>query len=78
MASPHQIREMTHAQPSRAFTMHLVDGPNYLVGHHDFLRVSPNMRHWDLTIHDEDGPHLIDLNLVVELQPVPDWAQVSP
>jgi len=78
MASPNQIRDLMHAQPFRAFTIHLVDGRTYFVKHPDFISISTNGRHRDLTVHDDDGVHLIDLNLVVELHPNPTPAQTGP
>jgi hypothetical protein len=71
MASPSQIRELMHAQPFRPFTVHLVDGRTFAVPHPDFISLSVNGRHRDLTIHDEDGVHLLDITLVVELHPQP-------
>jgi hypothetical protein len=75
MASPNQIREMMHAQPFRAFTVHLVAGRSYYVRHPDFIAISADARHRDLTIYDDAGMHLIDLNLVVEHHPAPEPAQ---
>jgi hypothetical protein len=71
MASVAQIREVMHAQPFRPFTVHLVDGRTYAVPHPDFIAVSTSLRNRDLTVHDDDGVHLIDLALVVEIHPSP-------
>ena len=69
MATIEQVREAMHRAPFQPFTVHLVDGRSYLVKHPDFISI-PTTRHGrDLTVHDDDGPHWIDLNLVVELQP---------
>ncbi|MFI5458856.1 MAG: hypothetical protein ACHRXM_25795 [Isosphaerales bacterium] len=69
MATIEQLRNATHAVPFQPFTVHLVDGRSYLVKHPDFIALPAPPRGRDLTVHDEDGPHWIDLNLVVELQP---------
>ena len=78
MASSNQIRDLMHAQPFRAFTIHLVDGRTFFVKHPDFIAISTDGRHRDLTVHDDDGVHLIDLNLVVQLHPTPTPAQIGP
>jgi hypothetical protein len=64
-----------HAQPFRPFTVHLADGRSYLVRHPDFIAISTTDRGRDLTVHDDDGPHYIDLLLVVEIHPQPAAAQ---
>jgi hypothetical protein len=71
MASAVQIREAMHAQPFRPFTIRLVDGRNDTVRHPDFFSVSTRLRNRDLTVHDDDGVHLIDPALVVEVHPDP-------
>jgi hypothetical protein len=71
MTSVAQIREVMNAQPFRPFTIHLVDGRSYSVPHPDFVSVSTSLRNRDLTVHDDDGVHLIDLALVVEVHPAP-------
>jgi hypothetical protein len=60
-----------HAAPFRPFTVHLVDGRTYSVKHPDFVAIPTTDRGRDLTIHDDDGPHHLDLNLVVEIHPAP-------
>ena len=55
----------------------LVDGQFYTVRHPDFISVPTLPRGRNLVIHDNEGMHLIDLNLVVEVQ-VPDAAASSP
>jgi hypothetical protein len=66
-----------HVAPFRPFRVYLVDGRSYLVRHPDFISVAASGRHRDLTIQDDDGPHYLDLGLVVELHPetVPSQAE---
>ncbi len=71
MATIEQVRNAMHAQPFQPFTVHLVDGRSYLVKHPDFISVSSQPRGRDLTVHDDNGPHYIDLGLVVEIHPQP-------
>jgi hypothetical protein len=71
MATIEQVRNVMHAVPFQPFTVHLVDGRRYLVKHPDFIAIPTTPRGRDLTVHDDDGPHLIDLNLVVELHAEP-------
>jgi hypothetical protein len=68
MATIQQVREAMHTQPFRAFTVKLVDGQSYVVKHPDFIAVPTLPRGRDVVIHDEKGMHLIDLNLIVEVQ----------
>jgi hypothetical protein len=77
MASFSQIREAMHAQPFRPFTVHLVDGRTYFVKHPDFIAIPTSPRGRDLTIHDDEGPHYLDLTLVVEIHPKPVTAQAD-
>jgi hypothetical protein len=78
MATIEQVCSAMHAQPFRPFTVHLVDGRTYFVRHPDFIAVSPHPRGRDLTIHDDAGPHFIDLGLVVEIHPQPAAASFGP
>jgi hypothetical protein len=71
-----QVRDAVHTQPFRAFTVKLVDGQSYVVKHPDFTSVPTLPRGRDLVIHDEKGMHLIDLNLIVEVQ-IPEAAGTS-
>ena len=49
----------------RAFTVHLNDGRSYLIKHPDFISYSPNNR--EMTVHDEQGVHHIDMDNVSEV-----------
>ena len=74
MASVRQIREAMHAAPFHPFTVHLVDGRNYFVRHPNLVAIPTTDRGRDFTTHDDDGPHHVDLALVVEIHPVPHGA----
>ena len=76
MAMLNQIREAMHQQPFRPFTLYLVDGRSYLVRHPDFIAIPMSPRGRDVTVHDADGSHLIDMGLIVEVH-VPDPAPAS-
>jgi hypothetical protein len=67
MATVDQVRDAMHRQPFRAFTVHLVDGRSYFVKHPDFIAIPSTSRGRDLTIQDDDGSHLIDMGLIVEV-----------
>jgi hypothetical protein len=71
MATIEQVRNAMHAVPFRPFTVRLVDGRAYSVRHPDFISIPTTARGRDLTVHDDNGPHWIDLGLVVELHPEP-------
>jgi len=68
MATIEQIREAMHTQPFLGFTVKLVDGQSYRVKHPDFIAVPESPRGRNLVVHDREGMHLIDLNVVVELE----------
>ncbi len=71
MATWNQVRDAMQRQPFRPFTLYLVDGRSYLVGHPDFIAIPMSPRGRELTVYDADGSHLIDMGLVVEVH-VPD------
>ncbi len=78
MATIEQVRNAMHAQPFQPFTVHLVDGRSYVVKHPNFISVSSQPRGRDLTVHDDHGPHSIDLGLVVEIHSQPAAASSGP
>jgi len=78
MATIEQVRNAMHAQPFLPFTIHLADGRRYLVKHPDFIAIPTTRRGRDLTVHDDDGPHYIDLGLVVEIHPQPAATPTGP
>jgi hypothetical protein len=71
MATIDQIRNAKHMVPFRPFTVHLVDGRAFSVQHPDFIALPTTPRGRDLTVHQDDGPHWIDINLVVSVHPEP-------
>jgi hypothetical protein len=78
MAIIEQVCNAMHAHPFRPSTVHLVDGRTYFVKHPDFIAVSAHRRRPDLTIHDDAGPHFLDLGIVVEIHPQPAAATSGP
>ncbi len=73
MATIEQVRDAMHTQPFQPFTVKLVDGRGFVVKHPDFIAFPELPRGRSLVIHDKEGVHLIDLNLVVEVH-VPELA----
>ena len=71
MATVEQIREAMHAQPYVPFKLHLVDGRSYTVKHPDFIAVPSSPRGRNVTVHDDAGSHMLDLNLIVEVHAQP-------
>jgi hypothetical protein len=60
-----QVQEAMHRQPFRPFAVRLADGRSFDVKHPDFIAYAPNGR--ELTIHDDDGVHLLEMGLVAEI-----------
>lgn len=77
MATIDQVRGVMHAGPFRPFRVRLVDGRSFIVRHPDFIAISPG-RGRDCTFHDDEGPHYLDLGLVVEIHPEPAPAGTTP
>jgi hypothetical protein len=71
MATREQVRTMQTAQPFRPFLVKLADGRHFLVTHPELAACSKNGR--EMVLYDDDGMHLIEMPLVVEITP-----QVSP
>jgi hypothetical protein len=65
VATMNQVQAAIHSQTFRAFTAHLNDGRSYLIKHPDFISYSPNNR--EMTVHDEQGVHNIDMRNVSEV-----------
>jgi hypothetical protein len=76
VATMNQVQAAMHSQPFRAFTVHLNDGRSYLVKHPDFISYSPNNR--EMTVHDEQGVHYIDMRNVSEIHVPRSPADASP
>jgi len=69
MATREQVRTMQTRQPFRPFLVKLADGRQFRVGHPELISCSTNGR--EMVIHDDDGMHLIEILLVVEMTPQP-------
>ena len=70
MATRVQVRQMQTAQPFRPFLVKLVDGRSFLVRHPELVSCSLNGR--ELYVHDEEGLHLVEMLLVLELAVAPE------
>jgi|GraSoiStandDraft_2_1057267.scaffolds.fasta_scaffold1287023_1 hypothetical protein len=69
MATRDQVRTMQRAEPFRPFLVKLADGRQFRVTHPELISCSANGR--EMVIHDDDGMHLIEMLLVVEMTPQP-------
>jgi hypothetical protein len=69
MAKRAQLRTMQTAQPFRPFLVKLTDGRSFSVPHPELISCSVNGR--ELVVHDEEGMHLIEMLLVIEMVGVP-------
>jgi hypothetical protein len=67
MATNLHVRTMTTAQPFRPFLVKLADGRSFEVRHPENIACAPNGR--EATIYDDDGMHLIEMFLVVQITP---------
>lgn len=68
MATNDQVRLLTTAQPFRPFWVKLADGRQFEVRHPENVSCSRNGR--EMVVHDDDGMHLIEQLLVIELVPI--------
>jgi hypothetical protein len=68
MATRAQLQSMMRAQPFRQFSVKLSSGRSFTVKHPDYVSYSPNGD--EMTVHDDEGPHLVDMLLVEVLEPV--------
>jgi hypothetical protein len=59
---------MTTAQPFKPFWVKLADGRQLEVRHPENIAMSPNGR--DVTVYDDDGTHLLEALLILELTPI--------
>ena len=78
MATIEQVRNAMHAAPFQPFRVRLADGRSYLVRHPDFISIPMQPRGRNIAVHDDDGPHWIDLGLVSELYLDPSTSPVEP
>jgi hypothetical protein len=58
---------MQTSQPFRPFLVKLADGRHFRVTHPELISCSANGR--EMVIHDDDGMHLIEMLLVIEMTP---------
>jgi hypothetical protein len=73
MATIEQIRNTKRAIPFRPFTVQFVNGRTFAIRHPDSIALPPSPRGRDLTVHPDDGPPRIDIDLVesVHAEPTP-------
>jgi hypothetical protein len=71
MTDREQLRTMQTAQPFRTFLVKLADGRHFEVTHPELAACSKDGR--SMTLYDDDGMHLLEMLMVVELvaQPRP-------
>jgi len=70
VATREQVRQMQTAQPFRPFLVKFADGRSFLVRHPELVSCSLNGR--ELVVHADQGMHLIEMLIVVELVTAPD------
>jgi hypothetical protein len=68
MATKAQLQTMMRAQPFRQFSVRLASGRSFIVKHPDYVSYSPDGD--EMTVHDHEGPHLVDMLLVDVLEPL--------
>ena len=69
-----QVRNMYQAVPFKPFVLHLADGRNVPVVHHDFIIASPSGR-TVIVYQPDESFNIIDLHLVTDLELKPEIAQ---
>jgi hypothetical protein len=68
MATKERLQTMMRAQPFRPFAVKLASGRSFTVKHPDFVSYGPDGT--EMTVHDHEGVHLVDMLLVEVLEPV--------
>jgi hypothetical protein len=68
MATIAQVRTMMRAQPFKPFSVQVASGRAFNVKHPDYISYSEDGE--EVTIHDKDGVHLLDVLLIQVLEPV--------
>jgi len=64
-----EIRKLLHADPFRAFVMHVADGGRFMVKHEDFVALSPSGREMLVYRHDQpDDYQVVDVLMVTRLE----------
>ncbi len=69
MATRAQVRTMQTAQPFRPFLVKLTDGRSFPIPHPELVSCSVNGR--EMVVHDDEGMHLIEMLLVIEMVGIP-------
>ena len=64
---------MVSAQPFRPFLVNLADGRMFAVRNPELASCSMNGR--ELVVHDDDGMHLVEMLMVIELVAAPEGAR---
>jgi len=67
VATREQVRTMQTSQPFRPFLVKLDDSRHFRITHPELISCSANGR--EMVIHDDEGMHLIEMLLVVEMVP---------
>jgi hypothetical protein len=68
MATLKQVQTMMRAQPFRPFQVQVTSGRSFTVKHPDYISYSEDGE--EVTIHDHQGVHLLDVLLIQVLEPV--------
>jgi hypothetical protein len=76
VAAREQLQTMMRAQPFRPFSVKLASGRSFTGKHPDYVAYSPNGQ--EMTVHDGEGVHLIDMLLVEVLAPIATAGQTGP
>jgi hypothetical protein len=78
MATREQLQSMMRAQPFRPFLVKLASDRTFVVKHPDYASYGPSPRGHEMTVHDDEGVHLVDMVLVEVLEPATLPAQPGP
>jgi hypothetical protein len=78
MAQLDRVRDAMRQQPFRPFTLRLVDRGSYVVKHPEFVALPPPPKKRDIVYYGEDGVHIIDLAMILELLLEEEPASTSP
>jgi hypothetical protein len=76
MATLAQVREMMRAQPFKPFKVQVASGRSFTVKHPDYISYSQDGE--EVTIHDHEGVHLLDVLLIQVLEPERETAESKP
>jgi hypothetical protein len=76
MATLRQVQAMMRAQPFKPFQVQVTSGRSFTVKHPDYISYSEDGE--EVTIHDRDGVHLLDVLLIEVLEPVRAQGEAKP